>query len=66
MLPVGNLPCRFRWKLKTETGNIHTLAHTLEAGASGAMMKTADDAMIVSAIRKVAAGETYISPDVSR
>lgn len=42
------------------------MAHTLEAGASGAMMKTADDAMIVSAIRKVAAGETYISPDVSR
>ncbi|MBR3923005.1 MAG: response regulator transcription factor [Kiritimatiellae bacterium] len=52
--------------MKTETGNIHTLAHTLEAGASGAMMKTADDAMIVSAIRKVAAVETYISPDVSR
>lgn len=44
------------------------MAHTLKAGASGAMMKTADDAMIVSAIRKVAAVETYIyiSPDVSR
>ena len=42
------------------------MAHTLEAGASGAMMKTADDVMIVSAILKVAAVETYISPDVSR
>ena len=50
----------------TTFGTSDAIAHALEAGASGAMMKTADDAMIVSAIRKVAAGETYISPDVRR
>ena len=50
----------------TTFGTSDAIAHALEAGASGAIMKTADDAMIVSAIRKVAAGETYISPDVRR
>ena len=50
----------------TTFGTSDAIAHALEAGASGAMMKTADDAMIVSAIRKVASGETYISPDVRR
>ena len=42
------------------------IAHALEAGASGAMMKTADDGMIVSAIRRIARGGRYISPDVKR
>ena len=50
----------------TTFGTSDAIAHALEAGASGAIMKTADDAMIVSAIRKVAAGETYISPDLRR
>ena len=50
----------------TTFGTSDAIAHALEAGASGAIMKTADDAMIVSAIHKVAAGEIYISPDVSR
>lgn len=50
----------------TTFGTSDAIAHALEAEASGAIMKTADDAMIVSAIRKVAAGETYISPDVRR
>ena len=50
----------------TTFGTSDAIAHALEAGASGAIMKTADDAMIVSAIRKVAAGETYTSPDVRR
>ena len=30
------------------------------------MMKTADDEKIVSAIRRIARGETYISPDIRR
>lgn len=50
----------------TTFGTSDGIAHALEAGASGAMMKTADDGMIVSAIRRIARGERYISPDVRR
>jgi NarL family two-component system response regulator LiaR len=50
----------------TTFGKSDGIAHALEAGAAGAMMKTADDGMIVSAIRRVARGERYISPDVRR
>ena len=50
----------------TTFGTSDGIAHALEEGASGAMMKTADDEKIVSAIRRVARGETYISPDIRR
>ena len=50
----------------TTFGTSDGIAHALEAGASGAMMKTADDGMIVSAIRRLAKGGRYISPDVRR
>ena len=50
----------------TTFGTSDGIAHALEAGASGAMMKTADDGMIVSAIRRIARGGRYISPDVKR
>ena len=50
----------------TTFGTSDGIAHALEAGASGAMMKTADDGMIVSAIRKLAKGGQYLSPDVKR
>ena len=57
---------RARILILTTYGTSDAIAHALEAGASGAMMKTADDEMIVSAIRRIANGERYISPDVSR
>ena len=63
---IHDLLPRTRILILTTFGTSDAIAHALEAGASGAIMKTADDAMIVSAIRKVAAGETYISPDVRR
>lgn len=50
----------------TTFGKSDGIAHALGAGAAGAMMKTADDEMIVSAIRCIARGEQYISPDVRR
>lgn len=50
----------------TTFGTSDGIAHALEEGASGAMMKNADDEKIVSAIRRVARGETYISPDIRR
>ena len=40
------------------------ISHALDAGADGAVLKTADDTMLLSAIRKVAQGETYVSPTI--
>ena len=37
----------------------------LEAGAHGSMLKNIDPDEMLSAIRKVAAGETYVSPDIA-
>jgi NarL family two-component system response regulator LiaR len=50
----------------TSYGASDGIAHALEVGANGAMMKTADDEKIVSTIRKIADGATYISPDIRR
>ena len=50
----------------TSYGTSDGIAHALEVGASGAMMKTADDERIVTTIRKIAAGETCISTDIQR
>ena len=40
------------------------IAHALSAGASGAIVKTADDSSLISAIRKVADGKHFISPTI--
>ena len=50
----------------TTFGTSDGIAHALEAGAAGVMMKTADDGAIVAAIRRIAKGEQYISPDIQR
>ena len=50
----------------TTFGTSDGIAHALDAGASGAMMTTADDGMIVSASRRIAKGGQYISPDIRR
>ena len=42
------------------------IAHALEAGAAGALTKTADDNALVSAIRTVAEGGTYVSPRIQK
>ena len=42
------------------------LAEALAAGARGAFMKSVEDTALIAAIRKVAAGETAIAPDVRR
>lgn len=41
-----------------------TIAAALSAGARGAVMKSADDDALLSAIRAVAAGETFVSSEV--
>ena len=50
----------------TSYGTSDGIAHALEVGAAGAMMKTADDEKIAAVIRKIAAGGTHISPDIKR
>lgn len=41
-----------------------TIAAALAAGAAGAVMKSADDATLLTAVRAVAAGKKFISPEV--
>ena len=50
----------------TSYGTSDGIAHALEVGAAGAMMKTADDGKIVSTIKKIAGGATCVSPDIQR
>lgn len=50
----------------TSYGTSDGIAHALEVGATGAMMKTADDGKIVSTIKKIAGGATCVSPDIQR
>ena len=50
----------------TTYGTSDGIAHALQSGAKGAMLKTADDARLVSSIRKIAAGEKYVSPDIRK
>lgn len=42
------------------------IARAIENGASGALLKTAEDKELVSAVRKTAAGEKVISPSVKK
>ena len=42
------------------------IARALESGATGAIFKTAADTELVKTIRKVAAGNTSISPDIRK
>jgi DNA-binding NarL/FixJ family response regulator len=50
----------------TTFGSSDGIAHAIESGAAGALMKTADDAVLISTIRSVAGGKTVISPDIRR
>ena len=50
----------------TSYGTSNAVAQAIEAGAAGALMKTADDAQIVSVIRRLAAGEKYVSPEIKK
>jgi len=48
----------------TTFGSADGLAHALEAGARGAIMKSATFSELTSAIKTVAAGGSYISPEI--
>ena len=50
----------------TTFGTSDGIAHALEAGASGAIMKSADTPDLADAIRKVSKGERTISDEIER
>lgn len=50
----------------TTFGTADGIAHALEAGAVGAVMKNVDFPELVAAIRKAAAGERVVSGEISR
>ena len=50
--------------LLTSFGAADGVSHALAAGAAGAVLKSADDASLVQAIRKVASGGQFISPRI--
>ena len=50
--------------LLTTFGTSDGIAHALSAGAKGAILKNADNAELARAIRKVAEGGEFISPEI--
>lgn len=50
----------------TSFGEADGVAHALESGAAGAITKTAEDAELVSVVRRIAAGEKYVSPEIKK
>ena len=50
----------------TTFGTSDGITHALDAGARGAIMKNCDFGELVTAIRTVAAGKTYVSPEIQR
>jgi len=50
----------------TSFGAADGIAHAIEAGAAGAMMKTAEDASLVPALKKIMSGKRVLSPEISR
>lgn len=50
----------------TTFGSSDGIALAIKSGADGALMKTADDATLISTIRSVADGKTVISPEIRR
>ena len=50
----------------TSFGEADGIAHALDAGASGALMKNIDYSELVEAIRSVADGKTVIAPEIKK
>ena len=50
----------------TSYGTSDGIAHALESGASGALMKSTDFAEFVSVLRRIAGGERVIAPEIKR
>ena len=53
-----------RVMILTSYGTSVDVARAIEAGASGALVKDAEDELLISAIRTIAAGGTAFSPEI--
>ena len=62
---VAKAPCA-KVVLLTTFGTSDGIAHALHAGAKGAILKNADNMQLVSAIRIIAGGGEFISPEITR
>ena len=62
---IRKFPCA-NILILTTFGSADGLAHALEAGARGAIMKSAAFAELTKAIKTVAAGATYVSPEIQQ
>ena len=58
-------PSRPRILILTSFGTSNAVAKALASGASGAVIKTVDMKALIDAIRRTAAGERVISPEIS-
>ena len=52
--------------LLTTFGTSDGIAHALESGAAGAVLKSCAESELIAAIHAVLAGERYVSPDIRR
>lgn len=52
--------------LLTTYGTSDGIAHALQNGARGAILKNADNMQLAAAIRRVTKGEMYIAPEIKR
>ena len=50
----------------TTFGTSDGIAHAIKCGATGAVLKNAEDTELITAIRKVAAGGSYLSPEIKQ
>ena len=50
----------------TSFGEADGVARALESGAAGAITKTTEDSELISVIRRIAQGEQYISPEITK
>ena len=50
----------------TSYGEADGVAHALECGAAGVITKTAEDAEIVSVVRRIASSENFVSPEIKK
>ena len=50
--------------LLTTFGTSDGIAHALDSGAKGAILKSADNAQLAGAIRKVFSGGTFVAPEI--
>ena len=63
---IHNLRPSVKILILTSYGTSDGIAHALESGASGALMKSTEFAEFVSVLRRIAGGERVIAPEIKR